>query len=108
MTKNNKLVDMTGNEIRVYQHLASGKKNKRTRAFLVAKTGMSDREVRRAVHSLRNKGYLICSCVEKPGGYWLCNNIDDLKSFIADLEIQREGFSKAIRDMKKLLKDWNE
>lgn len=33
MTKNNKLVDMTGNEIRVYQYLKYGIKNRVTRDF---------------------------------------------------------------------------
>lgn len=106
MTEKNKLVDMTGNEIRVYQYLKYGIKNRVTRDFLVSKTGISDREVRRAIHSLRDKGYPICSAVERPGGYWLCNDVDFLIWFIADLKTQRDGLSKAIRRMEKMLKDW--
>lgn len=98
-----KLVDMTGNEIRVYQHLRAGKKNKRTRDYLIAKTGLTDRRVREAVHSLRAKGVPICSITGKPGGYWICKDADELKQFIAQLEIQRNCFGMAIYKLRKLL-----
>ena len=99
-----KLVDMTGNEIRVYQYLKKGRKNRCTRDYLVAKTGMTDRRVREAVHTLRAKGVPICSVTGKPGGYWICNNADELKQFISELHVQRDQFSKAILRLEKFLK----
>lgn len=97
--------DLTGNEMRVYQYLREGKKNRRTREFLVQKTGLDDRAVRAAVHGMRQKGFPICSITGKPGGYWFCTDEEELKSFIADLEIQRDCFSNAIRKLRTLLRD---
>lgn len=99
-----KLVDMTGNETRVYTHLRTGKKNRRTRDYLIAKTGLTDRRVREAVHSLRAKGVPICSVTGKPGGYWICNDADELKQFIGELRVQRDQFSKAILRLEKFLR----
>lgn len=99
------LQDLTGNEIRVYQYLKTGKKNRRTREFLVQKTGLNDRAVRTAIHSMRQKGLPICSITGNPGGYWFCTDEEELKSFIADLEIQRDCFSGAIRKLRTLLRD---
>ena len=102
-----KLTDLTGNEIRVYQYLRAGKKNSRSKEWLCNKTELDEREVRRAIHGLRLKGYPICSATEHPGGYWLCNDEQDLVCFIADLKIQRDAFSKAIKHLEKLLKYWS-
>ena len=101
-----KLIDATGNEVRVYSHLRTGKKNRRTRDYLVAKTGLTDRRVREAVHSLRAKGVPICSVTGKPGGYWICDDSDELKQFIGELRVQRDQFSKAILRLEKFLKNW--
>lgn len=103
MTK--KLTGLTGNEIRVYQYLRTGKKKARSREWLCQKTGLGDRAVRRAVHGLRLKGYPVCSITANPGGYWLVDNEDDLRYFIADLILQRDAFSKAIKKLENLLKD---
>lgn len=105
MTKPKQLVDMTGNEIRVFQHLRCGKKNRRTRNYLMITTGMSDRAIRAAVHSMRAKGVPVCSITAYPGGYWLCNDADELKHFIAELEIQRNCFGMAIHKLRKMLKE---
>lgn len=104
MTK--QLTDLSGNEIRVYQYLREGKKKARSRQWLCQKTGLADREVRRAIHNLRIKGYPVCSATGKPGGYWLCDDEQDLVSFIADLKLQRDEFSKAIKRLESLLKNW--
>lgn len=99
-----KQYDLTGNEMLVFKFLKRGKHNRCTRGYLAAKTQLGDRAVRQAVHGMRVKGLPICSITGKPGGYWLCKDDEELKSFVAELEVQRDCFSKAIRNLKKLQK----
>lgn len=104
MTK--QLTDLSGNEIRVYQYLREGKKKARSREWLCQKTGLPDRAVRYAINCLRAKGYPVCSTTQSPGGYWLCDDTEDLVSFIAHLKSQRDKFSKTIKRLEALLKNW--
>lgn len=50
-----------------------------------------ERIVREAIHSLRNKGVLICSAPGRAGGYWLSANWDDVIEFC-----DRELHSRAV------------
>lgn len=104
MTK--KLTDLNENEIRVYQYLREGKKKARSREWLSNKTGLPDRNVRFAIGGLRAKGYPVCSTTQSPGGYWLCDNAEDLFSFVEHLKSQRDKFSKTIKRLEALLKNW--
>ena len=100
-----KLTNLSGDAIRVYQYLRRGKKNARSRDFLVQKTGLDERRVRRAVAELRAEGYPVCSVTAKPGGYWLTDKDDELREFIAQLEIQRDYFGKAIKRLRQRLQE---
>lgn len=98
-----KLTNLSGDAIRVISHLQTGKKKARSRAFLMQKTDLSDRRVRRAVAELRAQGYPVCSITAKPGGYWLSNDASELREFIAQLEVQRDFFGKAIKKLRQRL-----
>lgn len=105
MNGKKKLTNLSGDAIRVYQHLRRGQKNATSRYFLNQVTGLEDRRIRRAVAELRSKGYPVCSVTAHPGGYWLSNDVDELKEFIAQLEIQRDYFTKAIKRLRQRLQD---
>lgn len=100
-----KLTNLSGDAIRVYQHLRRGQKNATSRSFLTRVTGLEDRRIRRAVAELRSKGYPVCSIAAHPGGYWLSNDADELKEFIVQLEIQRDYFGKAIKRLRQRLQE---
>lgn len=100
-----KLTNLSGDAIRVYQYLRRGQKNARCRNFLVQKTGLDDRRVRKAVAELRSKGYPVCSTTTYPGGYWLTDDAVELLRFISQLEIQRDYFNKAIKKLRQRLQE---
>ena len=52
---------------------------------------IDERIIREAIHSLRNKGVLICSAPGKKGGYWLSQGWDDVIEFC-----DRELHSRAL------------
>lgn len=103
--KNGKLTKLNGDEIRVFQYLKRGAKNRRSRDFLIQKTGLDDRRVRRAIAGIRAKGYPVCSITAKPGGYWLCDDAAQLREFIGQLEVQKEWFAKAIKKLRARLQE---
>ncbi len=105
MNGKQKLTNLSGDAIRVYQHLRRGKKNATSRDFLIQVTGLNDRRVRRAIAELRSNGYPVCSITSRPGGYWLTDKNDELREFIAQLEIQRDYFGKAIKRLRQRLQE---
>ena len=105
MNEKQKLTNLSGEAIRVYQHLQRGQKNAVSRSLLVSKTGLCDRQVRRAIAELRTKGYPVCSVTAKPGGYWLTDDAAELIGFIASLQLQRDYFDKAIKRLQQRVKE---
>ena len=75
---------LTKSEVDIYALIYSlSKRHKRlTRSYLSHVTNLSDREVRICISNLRKKGYWICSLPDAPG-YWLAQNEQDKKDFIA-------------------------
>lgn len=56
---------------RIYYSLPIGEDNAVPRRELMVRTGLNDRQLRRAIEDERRAGYLICSSVDcKRGGYY--------------------------------------
>ena len=105
MNGKQKLTNLSGDAIRVYQHLRRGQKNTTSRSFLIQVTGLNDRRVRKAIADLRAEGYPVCSTTTEPGGYWLSNDAVELLRFITQLELQRDYFTKAIKRLRQRLQE---
>ena len=77
-----------------------GKKNSITRDELVGATGMSDREVRREIGRLRNKGTPICATIHG-NGYFLAESEEEFKQAIREYTAYARSIFKTAAQMKK-------
>lgn len=76
--------DFTHFEWSVYNKLLNTDFNHRiSRGMLVAYCGATDRQVRKAIESLRRAGIRIGSGLGNPG-YWIINNEEDYKAFVKE------------------------
>lgn len=72
-----------------------------TKKQLYSMTGYSDREIRAAVQTLRNKGYPVMSS-SKTNGYWIARNEDEIYMLIAELKSRASEIMNTARSLENV------
>lgn len=65
--------------------IGTGEENKTSTAEIILKTGLKERQIRKAVHDLRIAGVLICSSTAPPGGYFLPTSPEEVRPFVKSM-----------------------
>lgn len=82
--------------------IPTGRENAITRKQIVRITNFRDRHVRRTIQALR-RNFPILSSYEKPGGYWVSVDKEEIKAFIRLLEVERRSYDETIKNLKGCL-----
>ena len=80
---------------RIMELMPTQRCNAATTDYLTGHTGLSVRELKSGISELRME-YPICSQLTDGGGYWLAENWEQAKEFIAVMEARRAGLDKTI------------
>lgn len=84
--------------------LKVGKENAITRNQLVASTGYSDREVRKSIAYLREKGYPIMND-QKGSGYHISYDLDEIERQYRQDTARAMSILKRRKTLRKILKE---
>ena len=89
------------------EHIPVGRENAISRDQLARLTGLSDREVRRQIAELRaedtDDDLVIASSSRRGRGYFLTDQPDEIKAFIAEMLKRIRMVYRAVRIAKKKL-----
>ena len=73
-----------------------------TSKTLMSLTGLSFRRLKQVITELR-KNHPICSKETAGGGYWLAENDQDIRDFVAMIAARQRGYMDTITTMQKHL-----
>lgn len=84
--------------------IPTGKENAISKAELVRRLGIGEREVRKHIEKARARGEPILSSSHK-NGYWISDNCDELEAYIKEAENRANSIHRANNLLKKKLYD---
>ena len=87
----------------VEEYLKRGKENARSRQWLRSMTGMPDREVRREIEDMRNRGIFVCNDGDGQGYYISEDAVDLRRQYNKDMAMIA-AISKRATLIRKFLK----
>ena len=92
----------------LYSLIPYGKKNAITRAELMTKTGMQDRQIRDIISYIRINSHAICS-TSKGAGYYRPANRQELQEFIDETENRAKSTFAILKTAKaELRRDYHQ
>ena len=91
------------------EHIPVGRENAITRAELAALWGMSDREVRETIATMRvretDDPCAILSSSHAPAGYWRSDGRDELERYVREQQARARNVLKNTQDARRVLGD---
>lgn len=75
-----------------------------TTSQLMQKTNLSVRELKTLISELRVL-YPICSQEERPGGYWIADNDEDIMEFVNVMDRRRKSYELTVEIMSSHILD---
>jgi hypothetical protein len=93
----------------ITDYLSPGKANAKSQKYLAGVTGLSPREVRRAIFNARKAGALICSTCDADGGYFLADpdNPTDAAQYVRMQKSRIKSAQTAIKAVADFVKQAN-
>lgn len=93
----------------IREHIPIGRENAITRAELMALWGMSDRDVRETIATMRSRPtddpYAIISSSSSPPGYWRSDAFAELERYVRETGARARNTLKAASDARRVLGD---
>lgn len=90
---------------KIYDLLPEGQKNALSRQALMSITGLTDRELRKAIATERREGALILSSTDSEhSGYFRPASADELRRFVASMTRRGKATFAAVAQARKALK----
>lgn len=102
MENNKTLIDIEPYRT-IYEFLSYGSKHGLSKSELCLRTGLGDRELRKAVEKLRTSGTVICSDVN---GYFLPENKHELAAYIHQESARASTNLRKIKAAQELYVQW--
>ena len=91
------------------EHIPVGRENAITRAELAALWGMSDREVRETIATMRTRPtddrYAILSSSHNPPGYWRSDGYHELERYVREQQARARNVLKNTADARRVMGD---
>ena len=87
----------------IYNSLSSGSNNGVNMPTLCARTGLNEREIRKAVETMRLDGTVILS---GSTGYYLPDSTAELRAFIRQEEARAKANRRKLSGAKRLYNEW--
>ena len=85
--------------------LRPGKQNAQTMAQLMEKTGLRRRDIQRLIQDERAAGALILSDTERPGGYYLPGNREELAAFVKHMDSRARSAMLSCQAARRRLRE---
>lgn len=89
----------------IYDILPAGKRNAISRKELVARSGLSDRQLRHQIAAERRAGAVIISTTENGGGYYRPENPEEIRRFVASMVHRGKEIFAAVKSARVALAD---
>lgn len=90
---------------RILQAIGTGEKNAANVEQLSMITGLNDRELRKAVETLRRDGYVIIS---SESGYYYPETVEEVKRYISKESKRARSIFFTLRSARELLNKWTD
>lgn len=91
------------------EHIPVGRENAITRAELAALWGMSDRDVRETIATMRTRPtddrYAILSSSHNPPGYWRSDGQAELERYVREQQARARNVLKNTSDARRVMGD---
>lgn len=94
---------LTSDEMEVLMHIPDGKKNAISRGALAASAGYSDRNIRRIISQLREKGYIIIN-LSGGGGYFITSDPDEIEEYYWQEKSRAMSIFKSLKPFRAELR----
>ncbi len=91
--------------MKISEYLKEGKENATSMETLIQRTGYSRRDIQKMIAAERRDGILIVSDTQRPGGFYLPGNAEELAEFVRHMDSRAKAAMVACRGARQRLRE---